>query len=175
MMSEDKKAEARVFLAESHFQKMARRPGGVPRLQAVERAQAKLDELKTEFSEWLDQTLQDLSVKIRRLESAPADVSCLDDAYQTCCQLRDVGTTMGFELITAIARNLCTILDAVKTGKPYEKEAIDCHLDAMVLTSKPPYCNLRPDQLPEMTSGLRQLVERWGISPSIVPSISPSK
>jgi hypothetical protein len=154
------KPEARVFLVDTRFQQMARRPGGVPRAQAVERAQAKLDELKPDFSDWLDRQLQDLGVALRQIESAPFDAACLDKAYQFCCQLRDVGTTMGFELITVISSNLCEVLNAVRAGTPCDMQTIECHLDALVLTSKPPYCDLRPDQLPEMTSGLRQIVER---------------
>jgi chemotaxis protein histidine kinase CheA len=165
-MSENKQSEARIFVVDTRFQQMARRPGGVPRTQAVERAQATLDELKQDFSDWLDRQLQDLGVAIQQLENAPFDISRLDEAYRSCCQLRDVGTTMGFELITVISGNLCEIIDAVRAGTPYEKETIDCHLDALVLTSKPPYCDLRPDQLPEMTSGLRQIVERCSIVPS---------
>ena len=164
--SNAKKPAARVFLSDTRFQQLARRPGGVPRAQAVERAQASLDELKQEFTGWLDQQLQELGTAIQQMESAQFDMARLDQAYQCCRQLRDVGTTMGFELITVIASNLCEVLDAVRAGTPYEKQTIDCHLDALVLTSKPPYCDLRPDQLPEMTGGLRQIVERWSIAPS---------
>ena len=156
------KPEARIFLVDTRFQQMARRPGGVPRAEALERAQATLDELKQDFPDWLDHQLQDLGVALRKLESAPIDVACLDKAYQSCCQLRDVGTTMGFELITLISSNLCDVLNAVRAGTPCDAQTIECHIDALVLTSKPPYCGLRPDQLPEMTSGLRQIVERRG-------------
>ena len=67
---------------------------------------------------------------------------------------------MGFELVSFVSNNLCELLDAIKAGAAYHKETIDCHIDALLLASKAPYCNLRPDQLPEMSSGLRRVVER---------------
>jgi hypothetical protein len=160
------KPEARIFLADTRFQQMARRPGGVPREQAVERAQATLDELKQEFTGWLDERLHDLGAAIQALESAPFDAARLETVYQCCRQLREVGTTMGFELTTVISGNLCEVLDAVRAGAPCDMQALDCHFDALMLTSKPPYCDLRPDQLPEMTGGLRQIVERRGTTSS---------
>ena len=44
-MAESGDREARVFSVETRFQKMARRPGGVPRDQAIEKAAAKIEEL----------------------------------------------------------------------------------------------------------------------------------
>jgi hypothetical protein len=37
---------------------------------------------------------------------------------------------------------------------------IDCHIDALFLARTDRYRHLRPEQLPEMTSGLRRVVER---------------
>ena len=39
---------------------------------------------------------------------------------------------MGFELVTFIANNFCDILDAIKAGAPYDKNMIDCHIDALL-------------------------------------------
>jgi hypothetical protein len=36
---------------------------------------------------------------------------------------------------------------------------VDCHIDAFLLARTEPYRNLRPEQVPEMTSGLRRVVE----------------
>ena len=159
-MAENSNPEPHIFFVDTRFQRMARRPGGIPREQAIERAQSQVDELKPGFPAWLDRELQNFIAAIRQLETDPTDMTQLETAYHSCCQLRDVGTTMGFVLITFISNILCEHLDAFKTGAPYHKETIDCHIDALILASKAPYCNLHPDQLPEMTGGLRQVVER---------------
>ncbi|MES1155913.1 MAG: hypothetical protein ABUL48_05735 [Pseudorhodoplanes sp.] len=154
--------EARTFFVNTRFQIMARRPGGVPRERAIERAQTNINELKPGFADWLDNKLPEMTAAIRQIERDSGDAALLDEAYWNCCQLRDVGATMGFELLTHISDNLCKILKTMKAGSAYQKESIECHIDALILASKAPYCNLHPDQLPEMTSGLRRVVERAG-------------
>jgi hypothetical protein len=115
-MSKNTKHEARTFFADTRFERMARRPGGVTREQAVARAQTQIDEIKAEFPEWLNLKLQELSAAIKQAEGSSFDSSWHERAYGISCQLRDVGATMGYELVSYIANNLCKILDAIKAG-----------------------------------------------------------
>jgi chemotaxis protein histidine kinase CheA len=156
------KSEAREFFVDSNFQKMARRPGGVPREKAIERAQAKIEEMKPAFSEWLDEELQKLEAAIRQLEGNPGDTAHLDGTDRCSRQLGDVGATMGYELLTFIANNLCGILNAIKAGADYDKEMIDCHVSALHLSRQEPYRSMRPEQVPELTRGLRRTAELAG-------------
>jgi hypothetical protein len=162
-MTKETAAPARIFFVDTRFQRMARRPGGVPREKAIARAQAYINELKPEFADWLNKKLQEMAAAVRGIEG---DASRIDEAYESCCQLRDAGASMGFELTTVISNNLCELLEAIKAGSPYHKETMECHIDALHLTSKAPYCNLRADQVPEMTLGLRRVVERANTAPS---------
>ena len=159
-MTKTSHSQARIFPVTTRFQKMAQRPGGVPYEEAIERAQSYIDELKPAFHDWLDDKLHQLTVMIRRLDQDPGDPARWDDAFQCCCQLQDVAATMGFEHISIFSRNLCEVLDAIKTGAAYQKETIECYVDAINLTGKPPYKHLPPDQLAEMTDGLRRLLDR---------------
>ncbi len=165
-MSKQSKDEAHTFFVDTHFQKMARRSGGVPRELAIERAQAQVDELKPEGANWLDRELQEFDAAVRQIGGNFSDISELDHIHESCCQLRDVGATVGFELFTYIASNLCEILDAIKAGAAYDKNMVHCHVDALLLAIKDPYRNLRPEQLPEMTAGLRRVVELASTSPA---------
>jgi len=158
-MAEPKNRDPNVFSVDTRFQQMARRPGGVTRDGAIERAQRQIDDMKTDFVDWLDRELQELAAAVEQLDLNRGDMAALDRAHLACCGLRDVGTTMGFELVTFIADNFCGILDAIKAGAPYDRGMIDCHIDAFLLARTEPYCHLRPDQVPEMTSGLRRVVE----------------
>ncbi|MGA8865267.1 MAG: hypothetical protein WB444_15820 [Gallionella sp.] len=165
MMTKQSAPEARTFFVDARFQRMARRPGGVPRSQAIRSAELEIEKLKPDFADWLGLKLAETATAVRQIEDNSGDVSRLDAAYRSCAELRDVGTTMGFELISVISNNLCEVLDAIKTGAAYHRETIECHLDALLLTSKAPYCNLRPEQLPEMTAGLRRAIERTSLAP----------
>jgi hypothetical protein len=158
-MSERASGNARIFPVNTRFQQMAKRPGGVTRDRAIEDAQHHIDDLKLEFDNWLDRELGELVGSIRQIANDLSDKAVLNRAHQTCRQLQDVGTTMGFELVTFIANNFCDILDAVAAGAAYDQDMIDCHIDALLLARAEPYRNLRPEQVPEMTRGLRRMAE----------------
>jgi len=155
-----KSPDANIFPVETRFQKMALRPGGLTREQAIGRAQARVDELKPAFDKWLTQNLQEFVAAVRDLEAHPASELRREIAYSQCSQLRDVGSTMGYELLTFIAENVCKHLESVRAGAAYHKEAMDCHIDAIVLAAKPPYATMKPEQLPEITGGLMRVMER---------------
>lgn len=156
-MSEKPKAEAHIFYVDSRFERMARRPGGVARDQAVSQAQAEVEKLDTDFSAWLNQEVDILRAAVAQIESKADEVLALERADTACSQLRDVGGTMGYMLVTFVANSLCTIFDAIKQGAAYDKESVDCHIDALLLVKTAAYRNLHPDQVPEMTHGLRQV------------------
>ena len=151
--------DVRIFFADTRFERMARRSGGVPREKALARAQKMVDELKSDFGEWLDRELNELNVALSKAESDLSDNAALEDAYRNCAQLQGVCAAMGYDLVTFVAENLCKIISTVMTGAAYDKEMIDCHTDAFLLAKSDQYRALRPDQVPEMASGLRRVVE----------------
>ena len=160
-MVKENTPEARLFFVDTRFQKMARRPGGVPRDRAIEQAQKYIDkETKETFDEWLERELEALKGAISELQSGSADPDKLDEACSHCRQLRDVGTTCHFELLTFIADSLCEVLDATKAGAPFDADSVACHVDALMVVKKKSYRGLKPEQLPELTDGLRKVVQR---------------
>jgi hypothetical protein len=139
---------------------MARRTGGVSREQAMESAQMALDKIKMGFGDWLEGELKVLITQLRNGSTAsPGDVSWAESAIIHSRQVRDVGSTMGFELVTFITNNLCEILEAIIAGAPSRNEMISCHIDALLLAKQEQYRHLRPEQLPELSSGLRRVLE----------------
>jgi hypothetical protein len=158
-MAQQPDRDPNIFSVDTRFQQLARRPGGVTRERAIEIAERHIEELKPDFGDWLDRELQELAASIRQLSANPGNAAPLERAQQTCCQLRDVGATMGYELLSFIASNFCHILDAIKAGAAYDKDMIDCHMDALLLARTEQYRHLTPDQVPEMASGLRRVVE----------------
>ena len=158
-MAEQNNKDPNVFPVDTRFQQLARRPGGVTRDAAIETAQRHIEGMKTDFVDWLDRELQEVATSVEVLNLNRGDMAALDRAHQACCGLRDVGTTMGYELVTFVADNFCGVLDAMKAGAPYDREMIDCHIDAFLLARTEPYCHMRPEQVPEMTHGLRRVVE----------------
>jgi hypothetical protein len=158
-MRETSSSEVRIFFADTRFERMARRPGGVPREKALARAHKMVDELKSDFGEWLDRELHELNAALSRAESDLSDNAALEDASRNCAQMQGVCAAMGYGLVAFVAENLRRIISAVMTGAAYDKEIVDCHTDAFLLAKSDHYRALRPDQVPEMASGLRRVVE----------------
>ena len=165
-MSDDAKHTANIFYADNRFEILARRAGGVAREQALASAQIQIEELKPDFADWLTHEMQELSDALAQIEGHSGNMLPLERAYTSCAHLRDVGATMGFELVTFVANNLCEILDALKAGAAYDKDAIDCHMNALLLAKTEPYRHLGPDHVPEMASGLRRVGELVSIVPA---------
>src|SRR5262245_12010816 len=158
-MAEQNNNDPNVFSVDTRFQQLARRPGGVSRDRALDNAQRQIDAMKADFVDWLDRELQELTTSIRKVAADAGDAAALERAHQACCQLRDVGGTMGFELVTFVAKNFCDIIEAIKAGAPYDKDIVDCHVDALLLAKTDTYRSMRPDEVPEMSRGLRRVVE----------------
>ncbi len=159
MQNDEEEPDARIFSVDSRFEKLARRPGGVPREEAIERAHEMIEELKPGFSQWLDRELSELGELIRQGEAHDYDAAWSDAAYQQCHRIRDVGTTMGFDLVTFVANNLCEIFATISSGGEYRADLVDCHIQALLFARQERYRNLQPEQLPELSSGLRRVIE----------------
>ena len=166
MMKKKSSDDARLFPVDTRFQRMARRAGGVPRDEAIERAQTRIQEFKADFDDWLDRELQELGNLVRSAQAGHAEPDWIEAANFRSRQLRDVGTTMDFELLTFIANTLCEIFDAMDAGAECNYEPIMCHIDALLLARHRPYRSFKPEQLPELTNGLLRVVECVSTSPA---------
>jgi hypothetical protein len=164
-MADNSSPEAKVFSPKTRFQTLARRPGGVPRGQAVDNALTNVEHAKLGFDEWLDGELKGLIDAVERARAGAHVDEWIEAARIHTHNLRNVGTTVGFELLTYIAGTFCTILDSIKSGAECNVESLACHVDALLLIRKKQYRNLRPDQVPELSRGLYRVAE----SVSIVP------
>jgi hypothetical protein len=158
-MSEKSVREGRTFFLETRFQRMARRPGGVPRAQAIKDAQAQIDAGQPEFEAWLDGQLSELTGIVRQAQAGTAERRWWEAVASQGRQLRDVGTTMGFVLLSFVANNLCAILENANGAAEANLDLIACHVDALLLAKQKQYRKLRPEQLPELSEGLRRVAD----------------
>jgi hypothetical protein len=164
-MTKNTPPEARLFYADTRFERLARRSGGVEREKAIEQAQAQVEEMKADFSVWIDNEFDTLNAALSEIESDPSNKGALERAHRSCAQLRDVGGTMGYQLVTFVAKTLCEILEAYIAGAAYDTEVIVCHTDAFKLARLEQYRHLEPHDVPEMAAGLLRVVELASIIP----------
>lgn len=161
----DQTIEARIFDVETRFHQLAKRPGGISRDKAIEEAHASIDEKKPGFDEWVLVEMQGLAAAIDTARTGSTPEHWVERANVHTRNMRDVGTTMGAELMTFIADALCEVLDGIEAGLPYDLDTLLCYFDALILVRQPEYRGLRPDQVPELTTGLRRIADRFSIAP----------
>lgn len=147
--------DASVFPVDTRFHSMVRRPGGIPREQAIEAAELSLHALHPGFTEWLDHELDELSAII----PLSAVEVCSDDAwirtaYVHCRAIRDVAATMGFHLVTFAANNLCEAFETIRSGVEYPFEVVDRDLKALLLARQEADCVDRTKQMQELLERL---------------------
>jgi len=152
------------FFVDTHYEKMARRPGGLPRDKALAAARRQMDDLKSGFIGWLDGQSKELAGALSTLDADPSAAGPMQRAYHLAGEMRDVGTTMGYGVVTFIAMTLCEVLDAIKAGADYEKAMIDCHIAALFYVVKQ-NGKLTEEQAIELTGGLRRVAGIASISP----------
>ena len=95
---------------------MARRPGGISRDRAVERAEIEIAEAKVEFDEWLSRELAELTTAFEAARDNQHDPERLAELASRGRQLRDVTATMSFELLSFVGASLCDLLEFGQRG-----------------------------------------------------------
>ncbi len=158
--------KAREFFVDSRFQKMARRPGGIPREQALKNANENVDAFKPEFTAWLDDRLNKLFDAIPNPEATEFDkLEWIDAADIHSQQLADVAATMDYQFVSFVANNLCMIFEALKRGAEHNSTIVACHVDALRLARQQQYRGMRPEDLPELSDGLRRVLNSPNLQP----------
>ena len=150
--------EAREFHVETKFQQMAKRPGGTSRDQALINAQASVATLKPGFETWLDDEITLLLRSIPKEGDDLRDKEWMTPADTHCQHLADVSATMGYEFVSYVANNLCLMFDAIRHGAEYRRDVMKCHVDALMLGRKDKFRRMKPDDVPELTEGLRRVL-----------------
>ena len=129
------------------------------RARAIERAEIEIAEVKVEFDEWLSRELAELMTAFEAARDSQPDPGRLAELANRSRQLRDVTATMRFELLSFVGASLCDLLDSISAEAEFPIESIVCHLDALNLSARPDFRGLRPDEVPELTKGLRRVVK----------------
>jgi hypothetical protein len=147
--------DACLFPVDTRFHSMVRRPGGIPREQAIEAAEQHLSRLHPGFTEWLDQQLTELSTIVPQAAcGVSSDDAWINAAYVRSRAIRDVAATMGFHLVTFAANNLCEAFETIRSGVEYPFEAVDRDFKTLLLARQEADCADRTKQMQELLERL---------------------
>lgn len=111
----------------------AARVGGAGRLDpdVLARAEAALKSLSSQFSQWLNDEI----VKLENARAAVQHQGLMGDAgealYMRAHDLKGLGSTYEFPIITRIAGSLCKLLDDVEKRGNAPLYLVDAHINAI--------------------------------------------
>jgi hypothetical protein len=110
--------------------KVGGRFGGIDP-SAIAKAEAALKSLSSNFSEWLQDEITKLDAARARIKTDGWSVETAENLYLRAHDLKGLGTTYEYPLITRIAASLCKMIDDADTRLNAPMHILDAHIDAI--------------------------------------------
>lgn len=98
---------------------------------AIAKAEAALKNLSGNFAQWLQDELVKLEAARQRVRAEGPNVETLEHLYLRAHDLKGLGTTYEFPLVTRIAASLCRLIDDKDKRDQAPMPLIDAHIDAI--------------------------------------------
>jgi hypothetical protein len=98
---------------------------------AIAKAEAALKSLSGNFAEWLQDEIVKLEAARQQVREAGVTVETMENLYLRSHDLKGLGTTYGYQLITRIAGSLCRLIDEKDKRLTAPMPLVDAHIDAI--------------------------------------------
>lgn len=98
---------------------------------AIAKAEAALKSLSGNFSQWLNDEVTKLEAARQRVKSEGMTSETMECLYLRAHDLKGLGTTYEFPLITRIGASLCRLIDDKDKRMQAPMALIDAHIDAI--------------------------------------------
>jgi len=107
--------------------------GRLPRIDpgAIAKAEAALKGLSAQFGEWLRDEVAKLDAAHTDLKAQGPTQACMDAVYARAHDLKGLGTTYEFPLVTRLAGCLCKLLGEKETRTRVPVALVSAHVDAI--------------------------------------------
>ncbi|MDB5446600.1 MAG: hypothetical protein JWQ97_1917 [Phenylobacterium sp.] len=110
--------------------------GGAGRLGALDpaaiaKAEAALKSLSGNFSQWLQDEISKLEAARQAVRAEGVSNDTMEALYLRSHDLKGLGPTYGFPLITRVAASLCALLDDAEKRARAPMALVDAHIDAI--------------------------------------------
>lgn len=110
--------------------KVGGRLGGVD-AAAIARAEAALKSLSDQFGQWLNDELVKLDAAVAAVRAEGFNVQTAETLYFRAHDLKGLGSTYGFPIVTRIAASLCKMMDDVSIRVQAPWPLVEAHVDAI--------------------------------------------
>lgn len=116
--------------------KLGAKVGGAGRLGAIDpaaiaKAEAALKSLSGNFAQWLADEISKLDGARQEVKTHGATVETMEALYLRSHDLKGLGATYGFPIITRIAGSLCRLIDDKEKRVGAPMPLVDAHIDAI--------------------------------------------
>ncbi len=98
---------------------------------AIAKAEAALQGLSSNFGQWLSDEVAKLDASRQRVKTEGISVENMEALYLRAHDLKGLGTTYGFPLITRIGGSLCKLIDDKDKRLEAPLALIDAHIAAI--------------------------------------------
>ncbi len=98
---------------------------------AVARAEAALKNLSGQFAQWMDDELTKLDAARAEIRAKGMTPETSEALYMRAHDLKGLGATYEFPLVTRIAASLCKLIDSPDTRTKAPLYLLDAHIDAI--------------------------------------------
>lgn len=103
--------------------------GGID-MAALKRAEAAMENLKTEFHDWLSDDVAKLGEARDRFDAKPT-LAAREDLFRAAHDLKGQADTFGYPMIARIAASLTKMLDGVPASNAVPAGLVDAHVAAI--------------------------------------------
>jgi hypothetical protein len=110
--------------------KAGSRFGGID-AAALAKAEAALKGLAGNFDQWMDDELSKLDAARARIHAEGFNAETAENLYFRAHDLKGLGSTYGYPIVTSIAGSLCRLIDDPATRLRAPLFLLDAHIDAI--------------------------------------------
>ena len=103
---------------------------------AIARAEAAMAAMSGQFGEWLIDELVKLEAAHKLINNADSGPPEMEEFYRRAHDLKGLGTTYGFPIVSQFAGSLCKMLDNPNGRARASNHILDAHVAAIVATVK---------------------------------------
>lgn len=105
--------------------------GGSLDAALASKAEQSVQLMAGDFRQWLEDVVQAMAEARTRLETVPLTRSCTGEFYAKALEVKSLGETYGYALITRFANSLCKLLIKLEGERPAPPALVDAHIDAI--------------------------------------------
>jgi chemotaxis protein histidine kinase CheA len=103
---------------------------------AVARAEAAMASMSSQFGDWLIEELFKLETAHKVISAPSAGEPEMEDFYRRAHDLKGLGTTYGYPIVSQFAGSLCKLLDSPEARNKAPRQILDAHVAAIVASVK---------------------------------------